>query len=62
MSDALLSQVKELLTQLTPPEKAEVVSWLGKALKAELPQSPLGARQSVRGLWSQIDLTPRHFS
>jgi hypothetical protein len=35
MSDGVLGQVKELLAQLTPAEKAEVVAWLGAALKAE---------------------------
>ncbi len=35
MSDVVLGQVKKLLEQLTPAEKAEVVAWLGAALKTE---------------------------
>lgn len=31
MRDAVLDQVKALLAQLTPAEKAEVVAWLGAA-------------------------------
>jgi len=31
MSDFVLDQVKELMTHLTPLEKAELVAWLGCA-------------------------------
>ena len=57
MSDVVMNQVKELLTQLTPPEKAEVVAWLGTALRAELPQAP-PQRQPVRGLWADLGAAP----
>ncbi len=58
MSDAVLDQVKELLAQLTPAEKAEVVAWLGATLKAELPQSAPGVRRSGRGLWADLGQAP----
>ncbi len=58
MSDAVLGQVKELLAQLTPAEKAEVVAWLGAALKAELPQGITGVRRSARGLWADLGQAP----
>ncbi len=58
MSDVVLGQVKELLAQLTPAEKAEVVAWLGAALKAELPQGAPGTRHSARGLWADLEQAP----
>jgi hypothetical protein len=58
MSDVVLGQVKELLAQLTPAEKAEVVAWLGAALKAELPQGARGVRHSARGLWTDLGKAP----
>lgn len=58
MSDAVVNQLKGLLKQLTPSEKAEVVAWLGNALKEELPQLPLSTRQSARGLWADLGVAP----
>ncbi len=58
MSDIALDQVKELLSHLTPLEKAEVVAWLGTALKAELPHEATHERQSARGLWADLGTAP----
>jgi hypothetical protein len=58
MSDVVLEQVKELLTKLTPQEKAEVVEWLGTSLKAELPESSPMKRKSVRGLLADLGTAP----
>ncbi len=54
MSDLVLDQVKELMTNLTPLEKAELVAWLGGSLKAELPRGSSAPRQSARGLWADL--------
>jgi hypothetical protein len=58
MSDAILNQVKELLTKLTPAEKADVVAWLGEALKTELPPRAVTPRRSARGLWADLGTAP----
>ena len=58
MSDIVMGQIKELLTKLTPREKAEVVVWLGTALETELPGSIQAERQSARGLWADLGIAP----
>jgi len=58
MNDIVLDQVKELMVQLTPAEKAELIAWLGTALKAELPQGTSTPRQLARGLWSDLGTAP----
>jgi hypothetical protein len=58
MSDTILDQIKELLTKLTPQEKAEAVALLGAALKAELPEAAPTRRHSARGLWAELGTAP----
>ena len=58
MSDLVLDQVKELMTHLTPLEKAELVAWLGTSLKAELPRGSSAPRPSARGLRADLGTAP----
>lgn len=58
MSDSVMEQIKDLLTKLTPLEKAEVITLLGSALKTEIPDTGPAKRQSAYGLWADLGTGP----